>query len=88
MPPESADPGATEMMMSNLPENLGEAFEYLDELRASGKTNMYGVRPYVARAMGYPGGVAGDVLVAWMESFSHEISAADRAAAILAKQDT
>jgi hypothetical protein len=70
--------------VSDLPGNLADAFEYLDDLRESGITNMYGARPYVARHMGYDGDTAGSVLSAWMETFDPEVSPADRAAKLVA----
>jgi hypothetical protein len=48
-----------------------EHLEFLDELRESGDTNMFGARPYVQRA--FPelkGEQAAKVLTYWMESFS------------------
>ena len=50
---------------------LDEHLEYLDDLRESGETNMYGAKPYL---MGdYPdleGKEAGDILTYWMKTFS------------------
>lgn len=68
------------MMQNALPDNLAEAFDYLDGLRVSGVTNMYGARPYVAGEMGYDGETAGKVLSAWMETFDPDVSPEDRAA--------
>jgi len=48
-----------------------EHLEFLDELRESGATNMFGARPYLMRA--FPGLTkeeADDVLQYWMDSFS------------------
>jgi hypothetical protein len=48
-----------------------EMLEYLDELRESGVTNMFGARPYILRE--FPDLTekeAGRVLVYWMHSFS------------------
>lgn len=48
-----------------------EHLEFLDELRESGETNMFGARPYLMRY--FPGlskEEAGDVLSYWMSSFS------------------
>ena len=59
---------------SNAPptdEEKAEMFEYLDELRESGVTNMFGARPYLRRAFkGLTDQEAGDVLVEWMRTFS------------------
>jgi hypothetical protein len=47
-----------------------EYYEYLDELRESGETNMFGAAPYLAAAFGLDKREARKVLSAWMESFS------------------
>jgi hypothetical protein len=73
------------MTKTELPENLAEAFEYLDELRESGETNMFGARPYVQSEMGYDLSTAGAVLSAWMDTFDREKPPADRAEAARAK---
>lgn len=60
-------------------EALIEYFEFLDELRESGDTNMFGARPYLLRA--YPGMTPEEgavVMGAWMKTFS-DIPADDRA---------
>ncbi len=47
-----------------------EHLEYLDDLRASGDTNMFGARPYLQAA--FPEldkNEAGDVLQQWMRTF-------------------
>ena len=46
-----------------------EFFEYLDELRASGETNMFGARPYLADEFQIGSHDAGRVLSAWMQTF-------------------
>lgn len=46
-----------------------EMLVYLDELRDSGETNMFGARPYVARKFGLEKEVAGQVLSYWMMTF-------------------
>lgn len=46
-------------------------FEYLDELRESGETNMFGARPFLQRA--FPelkSFEAGKILTEWMQTFS------------------
>lgn len=47
-------------------------FDYLDELRDSGKTNMFGAIPYLQERfleLRYDRKRAGDVLLAWMDSY-------------------
>jgi hypothetical protein len=58
--------------MDDRPEFVTEdMLEYLDELRESGITNMFGARPYVEEE--FPelsSGNAGKVLIYWMHTFS------------------
>ncbi len=65
---------------------LTEAFGYLDMLRESGVTNMYGAAPYLMRDLGRPREQAVKELSAWMESFSDN-SPEDRALATIAKAE-
>tara|TARA_R110000824_G_scaffold290860_3_gene479324 strand:+ start:90 stop:257 length:168 start_codon:yes stop_codon:yes gene_type:complete len=45
-------------------------FEYLDELRESGRTNMFGAAPYLAGAFGLDKYEARSILKEWMNTFS------------------
>lgn len=47
-------------------------FEYLDDLRDSGTTNMYGAVPYLVEKFGLSMSEATDVLVRWMESYPNK----------------
>lgn len=50
-------------------------FEYLDKLRASGQTNMYGAEPYLRAAFSELHDnqeEARRILLAWIQSFTHE----------------
>ena len=47
-----------------------EFFEYLNELRDSGVTNMFGAAPYIVREFGTTKQEARDILLAWMSSFN------------------
>ena len=58
---------------------LTEAFEYLDELRESGETNMWGAVPYIERDLGHDNKTSKSLQLKWMESFDGETSAYDRA---------
>ena len=51
-------------------EELFEVFGYLDALRKSGKTNMYGARPYVMRRLGFEDKKAAKAVTLWMKTFS------------------
>lgn len=44
--------------------------DYLDELRESGVTNMFGAAPYLEDEFGLSRKEAGQVLVYWMQTFS------------------
>jgi len=58
-------------MNKNIREMTEEHLTYLDELRASGITNMFGARPYLIEA--FPElekREAGNILGYWMENFS------------------
>ena len=44
-----------------------EQFIYLNKLRESGDTNMYGASPYLACAFSVPRREASKVLIEWME---------------------
>ena len=46
-----------------------EMFEYLDDLRASGETNMYGAAPYLQDEFGLDRREARAVLQRWMQTF-------------------
>ena len=49
--------------------NRETLFEYLDALRDSGVTNMFGAGPYLQDAFGLSRYEAKDVVLAWMETF-------------------
>jgi len=53
------------------PESVTEEhLEYLDDLRESGDTNMYGAGAYVQREFGVQIEDAREILVYWMDTFS------------------
>jgi hypothetical protein len=47
-----------------------EHLEYLDELRESGETNMFGAGPYVMRQFGVTRPEAHKILGYWMQTFA------------------
>ncbi len=61
-------------------EELTEYFEYLDDLRESGVTNMYGAGAYISNEYGVDHREAEKIVLAWMHTFSKAASAWDRAA--------
>lgn len=46
-----------------------EYFVFLEKLRKSGKTNMFGASPYVAKAFGVDQKYARKIVASWMESY-------------------
>lgn len=62
-----------------------EAFEYLDELRESGRTNMFGASQYVERELGWERKLAREVTLLWMQSFSGDLTAEERVDNVLNK---
>lgn len=46
-----------------------EVYEYLNGLRESGDTNMYGARPYLQEEFGFTETEAREWLLAWMKDF-------------------
>ena len=49
-----------------------KVFRFLNDLRDSGITNMFGARPYVVEAFGIPKKEAGELLTLWMKNFNSE----------------
>ena len=47
-----------------------EHLDYLDDLRESGATNMFGARPWLSKAFGLDSDTAGKYLQYWMQTFS------------------
>ena len=51
-------------------ENKQEYFDYLDELRNSGITNMFGAGPYLQQVFGLSRYEAKDIVLEWMKTFN------------------
>lgn len=49
-----------------------KVFLFLNDLRDSGITNMFGARPYIVETFGLPTKEAGDLLLLWMKNFNSE----------------
>lgn len=49
--------------------NKGAVFDFLDDLRESGKTNMFGAGPYVQDVFGIDRYQARDLVLEWMQNF-------------------
>ena len=65
--------------IDNLDLELVEYFEYLDDLRDSGATNMFGAGPYLSDAFELDSKTANQIVASWMRTFSAGKTAADRA---------
>lgn len=50
-------------------------FEYLDRLRESGETNMWGAVPYIQEEFDIYKGEAGDLHTKWMKTFGERHNA-------------
>ena len=48
---------------------MSDYFDYLEELRQSGVTNMFGATPYLMEEFGLSKYEAKDVLLQWMKSY-------------------
>jgi len=49
---------------------MEEYFAFLDDLRDTGVTNMFGARPYLQQAFGLTKQEATEILKKWMENFN------------------
>lgn len=47
-----------------------QVFDFLDDLRESGLTNMFGARPYVMKAFKIKSHEAGSLVQEWIRTFS------------------
>ena len=63
--------------------DLAARFAYLDDLRESGVTNMFGAAPHLAEAFDEPKADARKILSAWMRTYSKDKDAATRAASAI-----
>lgn len=55
--------------MEKYTEQQIEYFKYLEELRKSGETNMFGAAPYLAKEFGIDKRTAQNILAEWMENY-------------------
>lgn len=61
-------------------EYLTSCFEFLDDLRDSGITNMFGAGSYLCNEYGMSREESSEVLGMWMKTFSQDLSPSERAA--------
>lgn len=64
-----------------------ETFEYLDVLRESGVTNMFGAGEYLRGAFGWDKGTSGKVLQLWMKTFDGDLPADERVTAAVGEEE-
>jgi len=51
-----------------------EVFMFLNELRSTGSTNMFGAAPYIQEFFGVDRKVARELLKEWMKSFDENLA--------------
>lgn len=61
-------------------------FRYLDELRESGETNMWGAALYLVHEFDIEENTARKVLMTWMDYFEEDIDPLDRVETMLSKE--
>jgi hypothetical protein len=66
-------------------DELFEAFEYLDDLRESGVTNMFGSSSFIVDDLGWSRNEAREAVCLWMLTFS-DSSVSDRVEEALVKE--
>ena len=64
-------------------DDLVEYFEYLDELRESGATNMWGAGAYVSDEYGFDAKKSNDIVGKWMETFDSNKTPSERVANVI-----
>jgi len=62
----------TREMTRKTTETEKKVFQFLNDLRLSGITNMFEARPYIVETFGLPTKKAGDLLLSWMKNFNDE----------------
>lgn len=55
-----------------MPKTTNEYWIYLEDLRRSGETNMYGATPYLMAEFGLPKNEARKILADWMQNYNPE----------------
>ena len=69
-------------------DELAEFFDYLDDLRSSGVTNMFGAGSYLADEFEMETDEARSVLSAWMKSFERDKLPSERAREVLEAENS
>lgn len=58
--------------MRKLTEIEAKVFNFLNDLRDSGKVNMFGVRPYIIKTFGTGEKKSSEILILWMKNFEED----------------
>jgi len=66
---------------------LTEVFSYLDDLRDSGATNMFGASPYLEEQFNMSRKVSQKLLGLWMKTFKSDVTPEERAKVALEKEN-
>jgi len=59
----------TKEIADEITQEMKNVFLYLNELRDSGKTNMFGATPYIVNEFNMDKQTAANYLILWMQSF-------------------
>jgi len=59
----------TKEIADEITQEMKNVFLYLNELRDSGKTNMFGATPYIVNEFNMDKRTASNYLILWMQSF-------------------
>lgn len=68
-------------------DEIAEGFEYLDVLRTTGVTNMFGAGEYLQGAFGWDKGTSRKVLQLWMKTFDRDLPADERVTAAVGEEE-
>ncbi len=63
------------MKQRNLTQKELNQFQFLNDLRNSGVTNMFGATPYIQNEFGIDKNEASSVLILWMNNFNEDAEA-------------
>ena len=62
----------TKEIADEITQEMKNVFLYLNELKDSGKTNMFGATPYIVNEFNMDKRTAANYLILWMQSFKNE----------------
>jgi hypothetical protein len=62
----------TKEIADEITQEMKNVFSYLNKLRDSGETNMFGATPYIVNEFNMDKRTAANYLILWMQSFKNE----------------